>query len=197
MAAPAFTLPASKAIVPGKSIGHLRIGATQAAAEKLGKEADGDCDIAQCWLTWYSKPSASRRSAIPAEIDVYTTLNSENPDQPRVQQIRVTSSYFKTKNGISVGSGFARIKRAYPRIKLIETYATKKTNGPIQIYSDIKGGIAFEIYRGREGKAAVGLCAAILVHSPRYVTERDGRVYDRLTAYLKDRDAGGKPFHSP
>ena len=195
LTASASALPVSKSIVPGKSIGRLRIGENPVRTDgtdeldKFGPSAEGEASSGSYWRTWYSKTVDAKSDAVPAELNTYIALGSP-PDTPRIQQIRVTSSYFATAGGISTKSSFAQIKKVYRSLKLVETYTTNKTNGPIQIYDDIKGGIGFEIYRGRDGKASNGLCAAIIVHSSFNAT---GQGYTRLSSYLKQKDAN--PIH--
>lgn len=180
---PALAQKKGADIVPGKRIGGVRIGYNTTTLAKLGKPATGDAAMQKEWMTWYSTPPRDQPNAVPAELDIYAVLSPDGDGKDKgIEEARVTSSVFKISNGISTGSSFTRIKRAYPHVKLIKTYSTKKSNGPIEIYDDVKRGIAFEIYRGRDGKAAAGQCSAIIAHRPGSTAD-DG--YLSLSGYLE------------
>ena len=162
---PVLAKKAEGNVTPGKRIGGVVIGADAKTLEKFGASDTGDGAMQKAWMTWFSKPKAGEPNAVPAELDVYVVpAPGGDGAQKVIEKVRATSSMFKLSNGIGPGSSFERIKRTYPHLKLIKTYTTKKSNGPIQIYDDVKIGVAFEIYRGRDGKAATGQCSAIIVH---------------------------------
>ncbi len=170
-------------IVPGQHIGRIRLGADAKTLKRLGDPDTGEAAMMKQWMTWYSKPPANQPDAVPAELDVYVTLAHDGDGSEKViTEARVTSASFKLANGIAAGSSFTHIKHAYPHLKLVQTYTTKKSNGPIRIYDDTQRGVAFEIYRGRDGKSAAGQCSAIIVHSPGKVA---GANYLTLSDYLQ------------
>ena len=167
--APALAQKKSADIIPGQRIGGVRIGYNTTTLAKFGKPATGDTAMQKQWMTWYSTPPRDQPNAVPAELDIYAVPYPDGDGQDKgIEKARVTSSVFKLSNGIATGSSFARIKRAYPHAKLVKTYSTKKSNGPIEIYDDIKRGIAFEIYRGRDGKAAARAMQRHYCASPRF-----------------------------
>ena len=164
--APALAKDRDNAIVPGRRIGKVVIGASETTLNALGKSDCSDGKPASQWQTWFTKVPAATPNAIPAELDI--CAESRPGSNGRfVQAVRITSSYFTLSNGIKVGSSFARVKRAYPHLKRIDKYNTTESNGPIFLCDDIQRGIAFEFYRGRDGKAPGGLCVAISVHTPK------------------------------
>ena len=163
---PAAAQEKANVIVPGQRIGHVAIGASEKTLNALGKPNYQDGKAQSQWRTWFTKPSANAPDMAPAELDVCAEARSETGGARVIQVVRVTSSYFTLASGIKAGSSFARVKRAYPRLKRIAIYSTRRSNGPIFLYDAIKQGIAFEFYRGRDGKAPNSLCVAIAVHNP-------------------------------
>jgi len=171
LAAPAPAVPAAPAadtlkhaandtIVPGKSIGNISIDEkmTLAGAE-LGRPDDGDAAMGQAISIWKSRPAGKGSDTVVHTITIYSTTNfGDKEEAPRVQNIRITSPFFKTAEMVKCGSTLAFIKLQYPDIKKpIATYTDKATKEEISIYDDQKAGVSFEI-------SPLGKCVGIGVH---------------------------------
>jgi len=150
----ADSVPVAKLIVPGISIGLTHIGQVSATLLKsLGKPDKEDAAMGKSIATWYAKNNTHN------ETDIYSTTNMGNaPEVSRVNQIRVTSSYFMTTEKLGVGSLLAAVQKVYPGIKKTGSY----TNGGATnyIYDAIDKGIAFEINSANQ-------CIAVSVHPPK------------------------------
>jgi hypothetical protein len=139
-------------IEPGKSIGLTKIGEPTAdVINSFGKADFGDAAMGKSWAGWYSKKSDTTKYAA-----VYSTTGPEGDAAYSVKQVRVNSPSFKTSGGIKVGSSYATIKKAYPKISRIAVYENPKTKQRTEIYDEQKKGISFEITSKR--------CTAISVH---------------------------------
>jgi len=139
-------------IEPGKYIGNTKIGESTADVIKTFGKADfGDAAMGKSWAGWYSKKADSTKYAA-----VYSTTGPEGDAAYHVKQVRINSASFKTSGGIKVGSSFAALKKAYPKISRIAVYENPATKQRTEIYDEQKKGIAFEITGKR--------CTAISVH---------------------------------
>lgn len=78
-----------------------------------------------------------------------------------VQQIRVTSSFFKTQEGLSVYADLKEIKQSFPALKQAATYRAKDGR-TVTLHDDTKAGIAFETVDA----AGQQICIGIVVHEP-------------------------------
>lgn len=149
-------------IIAGKSIGNVSIDEKmESAGAKLGRPDDGDAAMGKALSIWKSKPSGKGSDTVSHTITIYSTTNFGDKDEaPRVQNIRITSPFFKTEEGVRCGGTLFFIKMQYPTIKKpIAAYTDKATGEEIAIYDEQKEGIAFEIN-------TAGKCIAIGVHKP-------------------------------
>jgi hypothetical protein len=157
------TLHASNdTIAAGKSIGYVSINEKmEPVTAELGTPDDGDAAMGKALSIWRSKPSGKGADTVSHTITIFSTTNfGDKEEAPRVQNIRVTSPFFKTVEMIRCGSTLAFIKLQYPAVKKpIAAYTDKASGEVITIYDDQKQGISFEI--NPEGK-----CIGIAVHKP-------------------------------
>lgn len=139
-----------RSIVPGHSIGKITLGETGDRVDKtLGPSSDGDGASGHFWEFWRKKGNS------PHETDIYTERD-EGGLHTYVKQIRITSPYFVTANGISTRSTLAEIRRAYQNARMTATYVPNPL-GKVRVYDDVRRGIAFDI-------APDGCCLGIFVH---------------------------------
>lgn len=148
---------AKQLIIPGKSIGQITIDEKmEEVAKLLGIPDDGDAAMGKSISIWYSKNPLNKYSTT-----IYSTSNFGDKDESRkVQNIRVTSPYFITENFIRCGNDLSFIQQKYPELKKPKSYyqdTTTKTN--INIFENIKDGIAFEINESNK-------CVGISVYKP-------------------------------
>lgn len=147
------TVSAAALIVPGKSIGKILLKEdSKKVYDMLGKPDSGDAAMGRSLSTWYADHDKNGYAT-----QVFCTRNMGNPDEltSRVKQIRVTSPYFKTKEGIGAGSTFNEIDAVFT-VKKSVSYPKK--NPPYSIYDTGKG-IAFEIDQHKK-------CMAVIVYLP-------------------------------
>ncbi len=156
--ADSFVTPTAKQlIIPGKSIGQITIDEKmEEVAKLLGIPDAGDAAMGKSISIWYSKNSPNKYSTT-----IYSTSNFGDKDEARkVQNIRVTSPYFITENFIRCGNDLSFIQQKYPELKKPKSYykdTTTQTN--INIFENIKDGIAFEINESNK-------CVGISVYKP-------------------------------
>ncbi len=148
---------AKQLIEPGKGIGQITIDEKmEEVAHLLGIPDAGDAAMGKSISIWYSKNPPKKYSST-----IYSTSNFGDKDESRkVQNIRVTSPYFITANNISCGSDLSFILQKYPELKKPKTYYKDTiTQTKINIYENIKGGIAFEVNKSNK-------CVGISVYKP-------------------------------
>jgi hypothetical protein len=143
-------------VVPGRSLGSLRLGTDPAASlPPLGPPANTDGAMLKAWATWYGQGRP------PAQLDVYTAPPpGDDGSHKSVQVVRATSTYFRLANGLRNGSTLAQIKAVYGRLPLATTY--RLAAGTRYLYDDARRGIAFET----DGTANSSHCRALIVHLP-------------------------------
>ncbi|MEP7219581.1 MAG: hypothetical protein ABI876_11730 [Bacteroidota bacterium] len=170
-------------IVAGKSVGKVKVGEDFAMVVKtLGDPDSSDAGMGHVAASWGSKRAPGK--AAPHRLDIYASFNAEGSEHV-VREIRVTSPRFTTAGGISTGSRFADIAKAYKSAHVVATYDDGA--GPVLIYDDVKSGIAFEVM-GPNGSPD-GHCVAIIVHE----TGRPvGMEYLPVHNYLKNEGSTGK-----
>jgi hypothetical protein len=144
-------------IVPGESIGKTPLGMDAQNIETvLGKPDRSDAAMGKAWLTWYGKGRDEHNNK--TELDIYTTYRDNSMREKTVQQIRVTSSFFKTSGGVGVYNSLDEIKRFFPALKQVARY--KDDGRTIRIYDDVGKGISFDI--AEAGKQLI--CVGVTVH---------------------------------
>lgn len=154
-------LAGTNAIVPGQSLGQLRLGepASKAMAP-LGKPASSDASMGRFWDVWKSHSKKSNY-----ELDLLTIRDGSGL-HTFVEQVRVTSPWFKTRRGIHVGSRFSAVMAAFPKAHLLNPETGLKYR-EVALYDDISQGIMFEFAAAKHGVPASAKCRAILVHPKR------------------------------
>lgn len=164
--------PPAQLVVPGRSLGRLRLGADVATAlPPLGPAAYGDAAMMKAWVTWYGQGHP------PAQLDVYTALVPGQDSHKTVQVVRATSPYFRLANGLRNGSTLTQIRAAYGQLPLAATYQVPA--GTRYLYDDVRRGIAFEL----DGPVAGSHCRALLIHWPGRAV---ANTYLSLPVYLKE-----------
>jgi hypothetical protein len=144
-------------IIPGESIGKTPLGMNaQQIEDVLGKPDMSDAAMGKAWLTWYGKSRDEHNNK--TELNVYTTYKDNSMRKKTVQQIRVTSSFFKTSEGVGVYSSLAQIRQFFPDIKQVARY--KDDGRVIRIYDDVAKGIAFDV--AEAGRQLI--CIGVTVH---------------------------------
>lgn len=147
-------------IVPGKSIGQVKLGWPRDSLSVLGKPDAGDAAMMKTWNIWYGRKGD--KSVDSAHIlAVFTAMREA--DTQYVKQIRITSPMFKTEKHVGAGSSIAAIKKAYPGLVLSKIYASADKKRKIAVYEDKQSGIAFETKSPRSRSAA---CTTVVVFEP-------------------------------
>ena len=147
-------------IVPGKSIGQIKLEAPAQSLAVLGKPDGGDAAMMKAWRIWYSRKKDNTIDSTHL-LAVFTAMRTQ--DTQYVKQIRVNSPRFRTVNGVGAGSTIAAIKKAYPDVRLVQTYESANKARRIAVYEDTKMGVAFETLNSR-GKKPV--CSMVVVFDP-------------------------------
>ncbi len=146
------TVPTAQLIVPGKSIGQTRLNENAGLVfKRLGKPDDGDAAMGKSLATWYASHNPS---GYQTQVFCSRYMGGDE-NVSRVKQIRVTSPYFKTANGIGAGSTLKQINASF---KVRKTLAYIENKQSFFVY-DTNKGIAFEI-------AANGKCVGVIVCLP-------------------------------
>jgi len=147
-----------KLIIPGERIGKTILGMNAEEIEQLLGKADmSDAAMGKAWLIWYGKRDDHNNKT---ELDIYTTYKDSTMREKAVQQIRVTSSYFKTRDGLGVYSDEKDIKKVFAALKPAMTY----TDGgrTVHVLDDVQKGIAFETVHANTSS----ICIGVIVHMP-------------------------------
>ncbi len=151
--------PASnKLIVEGRSVGNVEIGMDDSKLEVFGKPDMSDAAMGKAWLTWYGKKPDEHNNK--TQLNVYTTYKDTSMRSKTVQQIRTTSSFFETANGLHVYSAFNEIQEKFQKLKKAATYTDEGRD--IVLYDAQQQGIAFEIATANNQQ----ICTGIIVHKP-------------------------------
>ncbi len=144
-------------VIPGKSIGKVEIGMIDTSLETLfGKPDLSDAAMGKAWLTWYGKKPDEHNNK--TQLDVYTAYKDTSMRDKSVQQIRTTSSFFKTEQNVHVYSSLDDIQKAFPAIKKVPQSADDAKK--FMVYDDVNNGIAFEIVDANDQQ----ICRAIFIH---------------------------------
>lgn len=168
-----FATPPTPAqlVVPGRSLGNLKLGANAATLANLGPAAYSDAAMQKGWATWFGAGHPA------AQLDVYTTLVPGQDTHKAVQVVRATSTYFRLANGLRNGSTLRQVQECYGRLPLATSYQLKA--GPRYLYDNVALGIAFEL----DGQASTSHCQALVVHQP---GQAAAKIYLPLPLYLKE-----------
>lgn len=135
---------------PGRAAGKISIGQNAEDVYKaMGKPDGGDAAMGKAVAYWHQKGEAADHAT-----SIYTARDTGENPIARVRQIRVSSTAFKTENGMGVGSTLAEIQKAY-HVTKSETY--KVGGQSYTVYSD-PSGISFEV-------DTKGNCVAVIIYT--------------------------------
>lgn len=146
---------AARLIVPGRSIGQLRLGPHgRADLGHLRKPDASDAGMSQTRQVWTSQGHT---------LFVHTVSNGALNVSPlngvTLTTIRVTSPYFRTREGVHTDKTLAHIRRRFPHLHRL---AASDVVGKTVLYDDTRQGIAFE-FQYDSPKAR---CIGITVYTP-------------------------------
>lgn len=147
-------------IVAGKSIGRVSLDENMdSVLVLLGKPDAGNAAMGKSLSTWYANhdPSGHQTTIFAAR-----QMGMGN-EESRVKQIRVTSPFFKTREGVGVTSSAVQIGQFY-HMRPVDSFTER---GMLYIIYDTDKGIGFEIDQHKN-------CSAVIVHS---ASEKAGAVY--------------------
>ena len=166
-------VPEAELIVPGKSIGLTSIGErADSVGAKLGRPDEGDAAMGKAISTWYSKGDKTHSTTI-----FFTTNFGDKDEASRARQVRITSPYFKTKEGLSVGSPMDDISKVYPVLKKTGRYPSPKDASQMVVVMDEPDkGIAFEIDPSYK-------CVGIVIHRP------EDKPFETYLGFIKGYEA--------
>gem|GEM_PF-2527617 len=148
-------LPDSLLIMPGQSIGNIKIGAdAQAFLKRYGKPDAQDAAMGAASYTWFARHDTSGY-----RISVYGHRNFGAADEQIVliKKIMITSPGYVTAEGVRTGIEKDSISRFY-RLTEASKYSVKAKT--IQTFADISKGISFDI------DAVTKKCTAISIFKP-------------------------------
>lgn len=137
-------------IVPGESVGAIKLGAD---AAKVGKEKGdpaysdaGMGKVVESWFLGAKRGDKGRPFHRPDEIGLRAHFN-ENGSKYLISQVEVTSPQYATAEGIAPGSTLDAIRAKFPDIQPDDSSGVKfwPLYGQVQFFKDTKRGIAFAI----------------------------------------------------
>ncbi|WP_257659028.1 hypothetical protein [Parapedobacter lycopersici] len=138
-------------IVPGESVGPIHLNdADSTLLDQLGEPDYSDAAMGKAVLAWYTTGDSP---AYP--VSIFTARDMGNDETARIQQIRITSPYYTTSEGICASSSLAQISAEYST-EQVEAY---EKDGQQYAVLDTKQGIAFEVNPNDS-------CVAIIVYQP-------------------------------
>lgn len=161
-------------IMPGKSIGKTHLGPNGTAyLRELPKPNASDPGMSQNRLIWTSG-KAPEINILFIHTVANGVIDAKPSDGVTIDEIRITSSEFRTVEEIKCGSTLAQIRKAFPEIQ-----PAADSSG--SIYQDAAHGIAFEFTEAAKDESP---CIAITVFAPNAarITNRD-----QIAGLLKDR----------
>lgn len=143
-------------IVPGESIGRIRLGMFAPKLRDIMGQADsGDAAMGKSLQFWISKEGRQPRQYVA----VYTVTNFDGTGSPpMVQQVQVTSPHFRTSSGLGSGSTLAEIRKEFSQMEPLAYYTNQKQQ-QVYIFDEQAQGIAFEI------TMPDSICTAVTVHA--------------------------------
>ena len=138
-------------IVPGVRIGIARIGASTLSIESLGEPKAFRARPNHGLWQSYSGATGHRLDVFGESLAVGDAVDD------RIAVVRVTSPSFLTSpRALGPGASERTMRRSYPRARSVGTYRAPGGTAPIHVFDDVRGGIAFEVLKGR--------CVAVAVH---------------------------------
>lgn len=138
-------------VVPGESVGPVHLNqADSTLLDKFGKPDYSDAAMGKAVLAWYM---AGDSPSYP--LSVFTARDMGNDETARIRQIRITSPYYTTSEGLCASSSLEQISAQY-NTEQVEAY---EKDGQRYTIHDTKQGIAFEVNPNDS-------CVAIIVYAP-------------------------------
>lgn len=142
-------------ISPGNNIGETSINERMATVfNRLGKPDSSDAAMGSALAIWYAD---HKRDGYKTIIFSGHKYNNKKDVFQYVKRILVTSPYFRTTEGLGVGSTFEQIRNQY-KLKVGNGYTDKGIQ--MSVYDDISKGISFEI------DPTTGTCAGVIIQKP-------------------------------
>ncbi len=136
-------------LIPGVSAGQTQVGENAERVFKaFGKPDAGDAAMQKAMAVWYRNHHVNSYSTA-----IYTVRDTGDRPMARIQQIRITSPAFKTKEGIGTTSSLADIEARF----VLQKKDTYQDAGRSYTIYNSEEGIAFEV--GPDKK-----CVAIIIH---------------------------------
>jgi hypothetical protein len=148
-------------IVPGKSIGKLKIGEKTEELQMLGRPQKSDAGMCKSLGSWFYGDSTN---GIRKELDIFSECDPADSMRPHVKWIRTTDPVFKTEKGLGVNSSFEDIQTVFPSLEAIGTFTAKNDGHDMVLMNDVHTGITFEI-EAEKGKPS-GKCRGVVVGKP-------------------------------
>lgn len=143
-------------IIPGERVGRIYLGMDDSLIAKLlGNPDSGNAAMGKAWMTWESGRDEHNNAT---QLEIFTTYSDNTMRQKTVQQIRTTSSKFRTPAGLAVYSSLADLQRVHSDLKKVATYAAD--NRPLSLFDDEAQGIAYEVVTAGNQE----LCTAIIIY---------------------------------
>src|ERR1700677_511042 len=161
-------------IIPGESIGGIKLGdsaQSEKELKKLGDPDGGDSAMGgkatEEWFLGEKRGEKGRQFHRPGEIGVNTLRDMENDSaahqgKEAITNIYVTSQRFATAEGIAPGSTLDAIRAKFPEIEPDDASGVQEATlwpmyGEVQFYIEKKQGIVFAIRKSN------GECVQIAV----------------------------------
>lgn len=143
-------------IVPGRSIGRTALGPDGAAQlRRLPPPTEQDDGMSQERMVWVSR-AHGRTDTLYLHLTQNGALDVRPLSGETIDTIRVTSSHFHTRDGISTASTLAQIRRRFPSVH--PTFAETP-----MLYDAPRRGISFEFARP---VTPASQCIGITVYKP-------------------------------
>ncbi len=141
----------SKLIIPGKSLGNIYLNEpSDSVFSKLGRPNTGDAAMGKSLSIYINKENNT-------ELKIFFMANMGDKDEvPRAKLFYTNSSFFETKNNISVGNKLEEIKKYFPDVNPIALVTLKKDS--FQIFDSQKEGVSFDL----DNK---NICRGITIHT--------------------------------
>lgn len=145
----AITVPSDSLIVPGRSVGEIKLETDAAGImKKFDKPDAGDAAMGKAVATWFERHDTTGHA-----LSIFTAKDVGNSDTAFIEQIRVTSPGFKTKQGIGTSASLTQLGKIF-NLQKQKGYRLKQQD--VELYVDTAG-IAFEIDKQ-------GRCIGIVVY---------------------------------
>lgn len=145
----------SRLITAGKGVGQILLSDDPIiVTKKLGKPDFEDAAMGKSLMTWYANHDST---GFQTSIFSGRSMGGKDENRFYIKKIFITSPWFKTAEGLGVGSTQIEINKYYT-LRPVQAYASNKEK--IQIYTDTDKGISFEIEK--MNKISIG----VIVHKP-------------------------------